>query len=314
MHQGYDRAGRKPDILKSEPDVDQHTDCCYDHCDNRVRTHLGTYGTADIPNLDILLGHPVVIRHILRKRFSFRQILSLCLEYYLCSILNSLYLNIRVSGNLFQIRNHLAVNLIQRVLLIKCYRSRCTAHEIKAVVHSADSARVIDSHPHESAQAHNNRNDKEYSAFSEEIDRFTLLKFLRVKLLISDAYCIERIDDQPRDDQCGEHGYHDTQSQCLRKSSYCSASSEPQHCCRDQGCNVSVNNCGHSFMESGFQRTVYGSPRCQFFFHTGKDDNIRIDRHTDTKDNTRDTRKGQCYIKGIQKHKDQTCVDQKRKA
>ena len=242
MHKCDDRTCSEPDILKPEPDINQHTDRSYNDRNNSVSTHLRTYSTTDIPDFNILLCHSVVIRHILCKCFSFGEIECLGLEYNLRAVLYSLHLNVRISCNILQIRNHLFIHFIQCIFLVKGYCRRRTANEVKTVIHSADSARMVDAHTDKSAHAQNNGNNEENSPFSEEIDRFAFFQFLCIQLLISDSDRIEGIDDQSCDKQRRKHGYYDTQSQRLRESSDCSASSQPQHCRRNQSCDVSVDN------------------------------------------------------------------------
>ena len=67
-------------------------------------------------------------------------------------------------------------------------------------------------------------------------------------------------------------------------------------------------------MESSFQRISHALSLCHLLLHTGKDDDVGIHGHTDAKDDTRNTRKGQGHIKGIQYHQHDACIDQKRKA
>ena len=52
-------------------------------------------------------------------------------------------------------------------------------------------------------------------------------------------------------------------------------------------------------MESGFQRSVHRRSGRELFFHTRKDDNVRIYRHANAEDDTCDTRQSQRNVKRI---------------
>ena len=67
-------------------------------------------------------------------------------------------------------------------------------------------------------------------------------------------------------------------------------------------------------METILRCSNHGFSWCNFFTDTCIDDNVCIDRHTDTKDDTCDTWKCQCDVKCIQKDQDQFCVKDQCKA
>ena len=62
-------------------------------------------------------------------------------------------------------------------------------------------------------------------------------------------------------------------------------------------------------MKTCIKRRFYRFSSRQLLFYTRKDNDIRIDRHTDTKNDTRDPRQRQCDIKCIEQHQDQSSVD-----
>ena len=113
MYQSDYRAGRETEVLEPEPDIYQHAQRCDYNCHNRICPHFRTYCGADIFCLDIICLHTVVLIHIAFEFLTGLQIQSLSLEYDVCTVSYRLYLDVIVSGNLFQIRNHLIVNLVQ---------------------------------------------------------------------------------------------------------------------------------------------------------------------------------------------------------
>ena len=64
-------------------------------------------------------------------------------------------------------------------------------------------------------------------------------------------------------------------------------------------------------METGLNGVQYTLSGCNLLTDTGVNDNVRIHSHTDTEDDTCDTRKGQGDIKSIQCYQHQCSVHQK---
>ena len=147
-------------------------------------------------------------------------------------------------------------------------------------------------------QNQDNGNRKEYFSLSKEVDRFSFF-LSSVEFFIAESHGIECIYQQSGDYQRGKHGKNDTKSQCHGKSFDTSASHCTQNGCCDQGCDVTVHDGGHRFLETDLDGTSYALTCCNFLTDTCIDDNVRIYRHTDGKNDTCDTRKGQCQVKGI---------------
>ena len=169
MYKGNHRACSETDVFEAEPDIQQHADRSQDHGHSRVSPHFRAYSRADVLRSDFF-SHAEFILHICRKCFTLVQIQCLCLKYYLICSLNSLNLNIIVACDIFQVRDHLAVYLIQSIFFVKCNCRRCTACKVKTVIHSADAARMVDAHSHEAADTQQDRNNKEYFSLSKEVD------------------------------------------------------------------------------------------------------------------------------------------------
>ena len=241
MYQREHSAGGKPDVFEPEPDIKQHTDRSDGHGDNRVLPHLRAYRGADILCGD-LFCHAKVFLHVCLERFTLFKVQGLCLEYDLVSPFYCLDLNVHIPCDVFQLRYHMTVNLIQRVFFIKCDCGCSTARKIKAVIHGADTARLIDPHSHESADTQKGRGNKEHFSLSKEVDRLSRHLDPAVHFRIPDSQRIEREDDHPRHYQSCEHGYHDTQRERLCKAFHRTASAEPEHCRRDQSRDISVQD------------------------------------------------------------------------
>ena len=190
MHKRQHRAGRETDILKAEPDVEQHADRRDEHRDHSVCPHLGADCGADILCRD-LLGHTEVFLHISLECFTFVEIQCLSLEHNLVRSLDCLYLDISVPCDVLQLRDHLAVDLIQSIFFIKCHGGRRTACEIKAVIHSPDAARLVDPHAHKSADAQQDRDNEEDLSPSDEVDGLPRRLDASVNLRVSDPQRVE---------------------------------------------------------------------------------------------------------------------------
>ena len=190
MHERQHRAGRETDILEAEPDVQQHADRRDEHRDHSVCPHLGADCGADVLCRD-LLGHTEVFLHIGLKCFTFVEIQCLGLEHNLVRSLDCLYLDIFVPCDVFQFRDHLAVDLIQSIFFVKCHGGRRTACKIKAVIHCPDTARMVDAHAYKSADAQQDRDNEEDFSLSKEIDRFSRSFHASVNLRVPDPQRVE---------------------------------------------------------------------------------------------------------------------------
>ena len=100
--------------------------------------------------------------------------------------------------------------------------------------------------------------------------------------------------------QLGEHRYDNTDRQRLSESLYRTGSSEPQNRRRDQSRYITVHNSRHRLLETGFQRILHTLSPGHLFPYTREDNNIRVHRHTDTQDNTCNTRQRQRNVESVQ--------------
>ena len=251
MNQSQHCAGREANVFETEPDIQQHTDRGNDNCHSRVRAHLGADCRADI-FCHKLLGHAELVLHICLERLTFRQIQCLRLKYDLVRAFYSLYLNIVISRDILKLRDHPAVDLLESIFPVKCHGSRSTAREVKAVIHCPHASGLIDSHSHKSADAQQYGNDEEHFSLTKEVNGFSRLFHTAVYFRSTDTDGIERVHDQSCHHKRRKHGYHDTKSQCLGKSFHRAAAAQPEHCRRDQGRDVAVQNGGHRLVKTSF--------------------------------------------------------------
>ena len=101
---------------------------------------------------------------------------------------------------------------------------------------------MVDAHARKSADAQQNRNDKEHLSLSDKIDRLPWRLHAPVYFRIPDSKSIDRENDQSGHHKRREHRHYYAQRKRLRKSSDRSASAEPEHRRRDQRCDITVQN------------------------------------------------------------------------
>ena len=68
---------------------------------------------------------------------------------------------------------------------------------------------------------------------------------------------------------------------------------------RNQRSNIAVQDSGQRFLEACLNGALYRLACANLLSDTGKDNNVGVHGHTDTQDNTCDTRQGQGNLKGI---------------
>ena len=139
MQKCKDRTGSKTYIFEPEPDIDQHTDCRNDNCDDRILSHLRTYGRTDIFSCDRRCIYAEVLCQCIIQRLSFVKAQCLCLDDDLVAVFYFLCLYIVIACCLFYNRNDLGIDLFDRIIFVKCYSCRCTTFEFQAVVQCAVS-------------------------------------------------------------------------------------------------------------------------------------------------------------------------------
>ena len=86
----------------------------------------------------------------------------------------------------------------------------------------------------------------------------------------------------------------------IGKALDCTGAENCQDSCSDQGGHVTVNNSGQSLVITVSDRSLHADTGCQFLTDTGKNDNIRVNCHTDRQEDTCDSGKCQCDIKAVE--------------
>ena len=105
MQQGDHGAGPKADILKPEPDINQHAQSGDKHRNNGIRLHLTADGRADGFRGNLLCIYLEIFYHSALESFSFVGVQGTGLENHLIGSLHLLCLNISVSCNVFDQRH-----------------------------------------------------------------------------------------------------------------------------------------------------------------------------------------------------------------
>ena len=100
-----------------------------------------------------------------------------------------------------------------------------------------------------------------------------------------------------RNQERREHGDHNTEAKRRRKALNGARAHDVEYGRRNQRGNVTVDNCGECLVEAGLNRLAHTPSEADFLADTGENNDVRIDRHTDREDDTRDTRKGHRDIK-----------------
>ena len=96
-----------------------------------------------------------------------------------------------------------------------------------------------------------------------------------------------------------EHGYSDTKAEREGEPLHRRTAQEEEDAGGDDDCHIRIKDGDKCTFESGLDSQPKHLAGCDLFFESFKDEDIRIDRHTDRQDNTCDTRQGQCQVKCI---------------
>lgn len=127
--------------------------------------------------------------------------------------------------------------------------------------------------------------------------------FMKLIFVFRDEFQ-EQLDDEhlqltlanvPRHDHAyqrhiSEHGDRDTEHHGDRKAANRACAEGEQQQGRDQGCNIRIHNGGEGAMEALVQRGHGPEAASRFFADTFIDENIGVNRDTNTENDTGDTR------------------------
>ena len=298
MEQSQNGTCTETDIFETQPDVDQHANSCNDNRNDCILTHFITYGRRNAFCGDCGFIHTKFFIQFLAKLGSLIQRQFSCLDDNLIGTAYLGSLDICIAGYFLYNRFYFFIDLFDGVIFVEGYVCRSTAHKLKAVVQCFSTALAVDQHGNRTGDHAYDRDCKEYLLMFQKING---AMFFRASIVfhILKSESIKCLCQISGDNQCGEHGQDDTHCQCVCETFYGTGSHDTQHDRCDQGCDISVQDCRQCFFETDIDRTFHGFAGCDFFTDTCIDDNVCIDRHTDTKDDTCDTRQSQCDIKCI---------------
>ncbi len=204
MKQTGNTADTETDVAETEADIDQHADDCYCYCQDRIGLHFITDGGTDGLGGDQRLIHAKIIHEHLIQCLSLIHIQRTGLEDNFVGALYGLDLNCTAGGALDQ-RYHLAVDLFQRIALIKSDSSCGTTLELQAVIQCISGVHLVDTHGDKSNSDHCQRQSKENTLLAEEVDRLVLLADT-IPLSIFQSQCVESFHNVLGHYQCSEHG------------------------------------------------------------------------------------------------------------
>ena len=162
MEQAGNTADTETDIAETEADIDQHADDCYCYRQDRIGLHFITDGGADGLGSNQRLIYAEVIHKYLIQSLSLIHIQRVGLEDNFIGTLHGLDLYCTAGGALDQ-RYHLAVDLFQRIALIKSDSSCSTALELQAVIQRIAGVHLVDTHGNKSCKDHCQRQSEEDS-------------------------------------------------------------------------------------------------------------------------------------------------------
>ena len=311
MRKADNRGSAEAGILESEPDISQHQDKRHDDCVESGRLHLGTDRGADRLRSDIVLVDLELILQSDRKRRALLLVEFLGLKDHFAAARDLLHLRIGVTGGLCDDRDHLLVDLIEGHVLVECDISGSAAHEIKAVVQGALAAAGVHGHSGQSRDDHDTGDREDNLSLADKVDKLDFSS-LSIELFICCAEGVSDVHEKSCHEESREHGYDDTDRQCIRKALDRAGSQDRENCCRDQSCDVSVDDRGESFIKAALNCHLNVLACAQFFANTRENDNVRVNCHTDGEQDTCDTGQSQGDIKRVDDDRNDQNIDAER--
>ena len=316
MAQRQNRGCCKTDVTETEPDVNQHQADRYDHGDNGMRSHFaGNRGRdrlkADAPGCRSVIGlvffnSDLFIQRILQF-FTLLQSQNPGLEDNLVAAGNLLSLNLGISRYILNNRLDLVIDFFNRIIFSEGNVGRRTAPKFHAQVQRTLPGRFVD---HHGARSNQDRTDGDNEPDFPLLNKRNGFAFRSssVVFLILHAQRIKCVDNQSGNNQRCEHGKDNTKHQCLGEAFYGTGCHGVQNDGGNQSCNVSVKDGGQRLLKSGIDGRFHRISGGDFLTDTGVNDDIRIYRHTDGKDNTGNTGQRQRHVKGIQRRQLKTGI------
>ena len=292
MHQGENRTACECDVLEPEPDVKQHADGGDDGGHDGILLHLLGDCTGDGLGSDLFLIHAELLCKRCIQLLALFHIESSCLDDNFVGAGNLLGLHIRIPGYLFHNRNDFRGNLLQAHVLIEGNIGGGTALELHAVVQDILAAGSVDSHGCKAGNDHGTGQRQENLSVLEHLSRLAVFLYA-VVLFILKADAVQSVQNASGDEKCGNHGKKDTERQCCCEALDGTGTSPEQYGCRDDGGDITIDNGGKCLLETGLDSGMHCLAETDLLTDTGEDDTVGIYGHTDGKNDTCNTRKGQ---------------------
>ena len=301
MQERYDRSGCKTDIFKADENIQQHKNDRYENCDHSSLSHLASDCRRDIVRRDGGRFHVEILPHGIREGKSLLHIQRAGLDDDLIIAHDLLQGYVGIPCNIHYDRLYFRVELLKGIIFLEFNCSRCTAEELKGEIQRPRTSCGIDSHRSDSDGNHEDRDSCKHFLLCNKIElRLVFLSCPEFRIPYADR--IDRVHDESGDDTGCDHGKRYTKCERHGKALDRAASEIAQDRSCDQCCNIAVQDSGHGFMESGLDRSEHRCPGIDLLPDTRIDNNVRVDRHTDRKNNTGDTRKGKCKVECVQEH------------
>ena len=296
MAEAHDSRRREAEIRETEADVDQHEKQCNRNRKHRVTAHLTGDGSRDALRRNLLLVNRELLRECLVEGLALFDTQRAGLDDDLIGALHLCRLDVVVTGHSRDHGLHFRINLLERHVLIEGHIGRGTALKVEAEVQRAAGLCLIDAHADKTGGNDNQRKTEEEFSLADKVEGLSLLDRAEQSLLI-EAELQKRRDPASRNQKCREHRDHNAESEGRRKALDGAGAHNVENRRRNQRRDISVDNRGECLVEAGLNRLAHTPSETDFLADTGKDDDIRIDRHTYRENDTRDTRKGHRDIK-----------------
>ncbi len=289
MGKGQNGRCAKAHVLEAEPDVDQHQDQGNDDRADAVVLHLIRDRCGDRLRRDVVLGYAELILQILVQGLPLVHGEGSCLEDDGVAAGDLLHLNIGITGDTLKDRDNLLIQLIQGVALVKGDGRGRASHEVQAVVQGTDPAVGIDAHDRPAEDDGADGDSKEDPAVLHKVHGLFLLSHA-VPLLVLCEQVVEAVHVPLGDKQGREHRENNTDGQGLGKALDGAGSQNAQdYRCNQRG-HVAVDDGRECLAVAGVNSLAHAFSVSKLLTDSRKDDDVRIDSHTDGEEDAGDAR------------------------
>ena len=162
MQQGKHRTGAEPNILKPEPYIDQHKYGCNKNRHYRIGLHFLADCGTDCLRRNLFRIHREFLRHRIPEPLPLFHGQRPCLKYHLIGSCHLLCLHISVSGNGFNMRHYIRIDILYGHIFVKRHIGGSPSHKFQAIVQRIARGSLVHSHNCKTAQNHGNGNSEKY--------------------------------------------------------------------------------------------------------------------------------------------------------